>query len=50
MLAKGLLVQDARGPRFYRVVVSRPPLAAFLIRQLDALGFLPRILRDDDRH
>jgi Fic family protein len=48
MLDKGLLRQDARGPRFYRAAVSEPPLAAYVIRQLDAIGYLPRMLRDDD--
>ena len=47
MVDRGLLVQDAQGPRFYRVPLSRGPLANFVVRQLDQLGFLPRILRDD---
>lgn len=47
MVDRGLLVQDAQGPRFYRVPLARGPFANFIVRQLDQLGFLPRILRDD---
>ena len=47
LVDRGLLVQDERGPRFYRVSLARGPLAPFVIRQLDALGYLPRILKDD---
>ena len=47
LLEKGLLVQDTRGPRFYRVDLGNRRLGPYLIRQLDAIGFLPQILRDD---
>lgn len=48
LLEKGILVQDTRGPRFYKVPLTRPPFAPFLVRQLDALGYLPKILREDE--
>ncbi|WP_395245112.1 Fic family protein [Agromyces sp. MMS24-K17] len=49
MLERGLLVRDESGPRFYRVSLARAPLGPYVIRQLDELGHLPRILRDDRR-
>lgn len=49
LIERGLLVHDERGQRFYRVSLARAPLGQFVIRQLDALGYLPRILKDDDR-
>lgn len=47
MVDRGLLVQDSRGPRFYRVPISAPPFGNFIVRQLDVLGLLPTILKDD---
>ena len=47
LVGRGLLVQDDRSPRFYRISLARGPLAPFVIRQLDAHGYLPRILKDD---
>ena len=47
LVDRGLLVQDDRGARFYRLALARGPLAPFVIRQLDTLGYLPRILKDD---
>lgn len=49
LVERGLLVHDERGQRFYRVALARGPLAPFIVRRLDALGYLPRILKDDDR-
>ena len=40
-------MQDDRGPRFYRLALARGPLAPFVIRQPDTLGYLHRILKDD---
>ena len=47
LVDRGLLVQDDCGPRFYRLALARGPLAPFVIRQPDTLGYLPRILKDD---
>ena len=41
------LLTHADGPRSYRIVLASGPLAPRLIRQLDALGYLPRMLVDD---
>lgn len=42
-----LLQQAEEGQRFYRLSLARGPLATRLIRRLDALGYLPRMLADD---
>lgn len=42
-----LLQQAEEGPRFYRLSLARGPIAIRLIRRLDALGYLPRMLSDD---
>ena len=42
-----LLQQAIEGPRFYRLSLSQGPLAPRIIRQLDTLGYLPRMLSDD---
>lgn len=47
LLDRGLLQQAEEGPRFYRLSLSRGPLAPRLIRRLDALGYLPKLLADD---
>ncbi|GAA1753896.1 Fic family protein [Agromyces humatus] len=47
LLGRGLLTADERGPRFYRTALSRGPLAPFIVRRLDALGYLPRMLEHD---
>lgn len=47
LLDRGLLQHAEEGPRFYRLSLSRGPLAPRLIRRLDALGYLPRMLSDD---
>lgn len=47
LLNRGLLQQAEEGPRFYRLSLSRGPLAPRLIRRLDALGYLPKMLADD---
>lgn len=44
---RSLLQQAEEGPRFYRLSLSRGPLAPRLIRRLDALGYLPRMLAND---
>ncbi|MDQ1085044.1 MULTISPECIES: Fic family protein [Microbacterium] len=44
---RSLLQQAEEGPRFYRLSLARGPLAPRLIRRLDALGYLPRMLSDD---
>ncbi|MGN8027888.1 Fic family protein [Microbacterium sp. 22242] len=47
LLDRHLLQRSAAGPRFYRLALSRAPLAPRLIRQLDVLGYLPKMLSDD---
>lgn len=47
LLDRHLLQPAEEGPRFYRVSLSRGPLAPRLIRRLDALGYLPKMLSDD---
>jgi len=44
---RSLLQQAEEGPRFYRVSLARGPLAPRLVRRLDALGYLPRMLSAD---
>lgn len=44
---RNLLQYAEEGPRFYRLSLSSGPLAPRLIRRLDALGYLPRMLSDD---
>lgn len=46
MLSRGLLEVDRRGPRFYRVPLLGDVFAPHLIAQLDALGFLPPLLKE----
>lgn len=41
------LQQAEEGPRFYRLSLARGPIALRLIRRLDVLGYLPRMLADD---
>ena len=40
-------MQDERGSRFNRLALARGTLAPFVIRKLDALGYPPRIIKDD---
>lgn len=47
LLDRGLLRHAEEGPRFYRLALSRGPLAPRLIRRLDELGMLPRMLSED---
>ncbi len=47
LLEKKLLQPIAEGKRTYRLVMAPGPLTPFIIRQLDELGFLPSILKDD---
>lgn len=47
LVDRRLLRAADRGPRFYRLSLSRGPLAPRLIRRLDALGYLPRMLAGD---
>ncbi|MDF2560800.1 MAG: hypothetical protein K0R99_2246 [Microbacterium sp.] len=47
LLDRGLLRQAEDGPRFYLLALSRGPLASRLIRRLNELGHLPKILEND---
>ncbi|MGQ7310957.1 Fic family protein [Microbacterium arabinogalactanolyticum] len=47
LLDRRLLQHSSEGPRFYRLSMSQGPLAPRIIRQLDALGYLPRMLSED---
>ena len=47
MLDQRLIAPIGEGRRSYRLVMVPGPLTSFVIRQLDELGFLPSILRDD---
>lgn len=47
LVDRGLLQRAEVGPRFYQLSLSQGPLAIRLIRQLDELGFLPKMLSDD---
>lgn len=47
LLERGLLRQADEGPRFYRLSLSRGPLASRLIRRLNTAGLLPKILEND---
>lgn len=47
MIERSLIEPVAYGKRTYRLVMSPGPLTPFIFRQLDELGFLPQILRDD---
>ncbi len=47
LVGRGLLRRADQGPRFYQLALSTGPIAARLIRRLDELGFLPKMLSDD---
>ena len=47
LLDRGMLRQATDGPRFYLLSLSRGPLASRIIRRLDELGHLPKILEND---
>ena len=47
LVEKKLIQPIAEGKRTYRLVMAPGPLTPFIIRQLDELGFLPSILKDD---
>lgn len=47
LIEANLLRQSASGPRSYHLSLSRGPIASRLIRRLDELGFLPKMLSDD---
>jgi len=47
LLERGLLTQASAGPRFYRLSLARGPLAPRVIRRLDVLGHLPKMLSND---
>ena len=47
LLDRSLLTQADEGPRFYRLSLARGPIAGRLIRRLDDLGMLPKMLSDD---
>lgn len=48
LLDQQLLRQSVQGPRFYSLSLSRGPLARRLVRRLDELGFIPKILSGDE--
>ncbi|GAA3931423.1 Fic family protein [Microbacterium soli] len=47
LLDRRLLRHSSEGPRFYRLSISQGPLAPRIIRQLDVLGYLPKMLSED---
>ena len=47
MIDRHLIEPVAEGKRSYRMLMAPGPLTPFLLRQLDEIGFLPQILRDD---
>lgn len=47
LIERRLIEPISEGKRTYRLVMSPGPLTPFIFRQLDELGFLPQILRDD---
>ncbi|MFK4788865.1 Fic family protein [Microbacterium sp. ZW T5_56] len=47
LIDRRLLRRTQEGTRFYQLLLSRGPLAPRLIRRLDELGHLPRMLADD---
>lgn len=47
LVEKNLLQPTAEGKRTYRLVMAPGPLTPFIMKQLDELGFLPSILKDD---
>lgn len=47
LIERRLLRPAAEGPRFYRLALSTDPIASRLIRRLDTLGYLPKMLSDD---
>ena len=47
LIERRLIEPVAEGKRTYRLVMSPGPLTPFIFRQLDELGFLPQILRDE---
>ncbi len=48
LLERNILQHHPSGQRFYSVSLSASALTPFIVRRLDALGFLPAILQDDD--
>lgn len=47
LIDRRLIEPIADGKRSYRLVMSPGPLTTFVLRQLDELGFLPQILREE---
>lgn len=47
LVDRNLLRHSSDGPRFYHLSLARGPIAARLIRRLDELGYLPKMLSDD---
>ncbi|NVN00727.1 Fic family protein [Arthrobacter sp. SDTb3-6] len=47
LVDRKLIQPIAEGKRSYQLVMAPGPLTPFIIRQLDELGFLPNILKDD---
>ena len=46
VLDRGVIEPVAEGKRSYRLRLAPSELTPLLVRELDRLGFLPRILRD----
>ena len=48
LLDRGVIEPVAEGKRSYRLRLAPSELTPLLVRELDRLGFLPRILRDSE--
>ncbi|AFR27189.1 hypothetical protein ARUE_c02490 [Arthrobacter sp. Rue61a] len=48
LLDRGVIEPIAKGKRSYRLRLASSELTPLLVRELDQLGFLPRILRDSE--
>ncbi|WP_334122995.1 hypothetical protein [Glutamicibacter sp.] len=47
MIERKLIKPIAVGKRSYQIVMGIGALSVFILRQLDELGFLPKILKED---
>ena len=47
LVDRDLLRHSSDGPRFYHLSLAHGPIAARLIRRLDELGYLPKMLSND---
>lgn len=48
LVDRKLLRHSSDGPRFYHLSLAHGPIATRLIRRLDELGYLPKMLSDDN--